>query len=262
MAKFLKNAYLFLILFIMYSPILVLVLFSFNNDKIKVWSNFEFSIKPYIDLFSNKAILSALFTTFAVALIAAVVASIIGTIAAIGFFKMRPAIRKALTSVTYLPMMNADIVTGISLMLVFALLHFASGFLTLTLAHITFCIPYVIVSVLPKLSGLNPSVLEAARDLGASQSCIFKKIILPEILPGVITGFLLSVTLSIDDFMISYYTTGAGVQTISTYIYTNRQGIAPPIYALSTIIFFILMILMLTVVFRSKGKNKKEEISL
>ncbi len=256
MVKFFKNFYLYLILFFLYAPILVLAIFSFNNSKLRVLNNFKFSFKPYADLFADKTIMNALFVTLSVAILSAAVSTVFGTLSAIGLFKSKKAVRGIILSATYLPMMNSDIVTGISLMLMFTALKIKLGGITLLLSHITFCIPYVISSVMPKLFDINQSMYEAAQDLGASKSYAYKKIIIPEIMPGIVSGFLLSITLSIDDFLISYYNTGGGVQNISTLIYSYKSGIPPKINALSTIIFALLLSLML-IINRKSGKNKK-----
>lgn len=253
MVKFLKNAYLYLVLAFLYAPIAVLIIFSFNEGRTRVWRSFRFSFAPYRALFSNEKMMSALIVTFSIALGAAVISTVIGTVSAIGLFKSSSLVRNALMSATYLPMMNSDIVTGVSLMLMFSALRVPLGWGTLLMSHVTFCIPYVIVSVLPKLFQINASVYEAARDLGANAAYAYRRIIIPEIMPGVVSGFLLSITLSIDDFMISFFNTGRGVQNISTYIYTARRGIGPEINALSAIIFSLILILM---IFINRHQNK------
>lgn len=249
-----EKIYLFLILLLLYAPIAVLVVLSFNNSKTSAhWGGF--SPKWYVELFHNEQILSALWTTLVLALVSATVATIIGTAAAIGMTVMRKKVRSTVYGVTMIPMLNADIVTGIAMMLLFirfsGIIEF--GFSTVLIAHITFNIPYVILNVLPKLKQTNRSTYEAALDLGASPLYAFKKVVFPEILPGVLTGFLLAFTMSLDDFVITHFTKGAAIQTLSTKLYSElRKGIKPEMYALSTIMFLTVLILLLII-------NKKQD---
>ena len=202
--------------------------------------------------------MNALYTTLIIALLSALIATILGTAAAIGIQAMRKKMRTVVTGVTNIPLLNADIVTGISLMLLFIACRFSLGFKTILIAHITFNIPYVILSVLPKLRQTNVSTYEAALDLGASPLYAFFKVVFPDILPGVSSGFLLAFTMSLDDFIITHFTKGAGINTLSTLIYSEvRRGIRPSMYALSSIIFLTVLILLIFVNFRSIKKPEK-----
>ncbi len=256
MRKTLNKIYTFLIYLFLYAPILVLIVQSFNESKYRgKWEGFSF--KWYVEMFQDRTILLSLRNTLLIALIAATVATIIGTIAAIGIHKMKPFSKGLVMNATYLPVLNPDIVTGISLMLLFAFISIPLGFTSLLLAHITFNIPYVILNVLPKLKQMNQNLNEAALDLGASPWYAFQKVILPEIMPGVLSGFLFALTLSIDDFVISFFTTGPGVSTLSITIYSmTRKGIKPEINALSSLLFVVIMLLLLLV---NSGNNKKNQ---
>jgi spermidine/putrescine transport system permease protein len=242
-----KRLYLFLVLFFLYLPIFVLVIFSFNNSKSRGhWSGF--TLKWYQELFHDTQIMKALYYTLSIALISSVVAVVIGTAAAIGIHNMKKYRKAVMINLTYLPVLNPDIVTGVSLMLLFIFASIPLGAVSLLLAHISFSIPYVIISVLPKLKQLNTNLYEAALDLGANPSYALRKVIIPEITPGIITGFLLAFTLSIDDFVISFFTTGAGVSNLSIVIYSMaRRGINPKINALSTIMLVFVLVLMLII---------------
>lgn len=259
-----KRFYLILIFILLYSPIVTLMVLSFNSSKTRSkWGGF--TGKWYISLFQNPDIMNALYTTLIIALISALIATVIGTAAAIGLQVMRPKIRTFLMGVTNIPMLNADIVTGISLMLLFIAFRFSLGFNTILLAHITFNIPYVILSVMPKLKQTNKSTFEAALDLGASPVYAFMKVVFPDIMPGVFSGFLLAFTMSLDDFIITHFTKGPGVETLSTKIYSEvRKGIKPEMYALSTIMFVTVLILLVLVNVtpekKKKSSNKNKEI--
>ena len=220
---------------------------SFNSSKSRSkWGGF--TGKWYIALFQNQDIMNALYTTLIIALVSALVATIIGTAAAIGIQAMKPKFRTFMMGVTNIPMLNADIVTGISLMLLFIAFRFSLGFKTILLAHITFNIPYVILSVMPKLKQTSKSTYEAALDLGASPVYAFFKVVFPDIMPGVFSGFLLAFTMSLDDFVITHFTKGPGVDTLSTKIYSEvRKGIKPEMYALSTIMFITVLVLLFLV---------------
>ncbi len=251
--KYIKNIYLWLIMIFLYAPILTLVVMSFNNTKTRsVWGGF--TLDWYLSLVQNETIISALYTTLTIATLSAFFATLIGTMAAIGIQSMKRKMRMTMMGITNIPMLNADIVTGISLMLFFitfrigfgfATWEFTLGFTTVLLAHITFNIPYVILSVLPKLKQTSKSTYEAALDLGASPLQAFFKVVFPDILPGVVSGFLLAFTMSLDDFVITHFTKGPGVETLSTIIYTEvRKGINPEMYALSTILFIVVLLLL------------------
>ena len=245
--NFFKRFYLVLICVILYAPIITLMVLSFNSSKSRSkWGGF--TTKWYVELFKNNSIMNALYTTLIIALLSALIATILGTAAAIGIQAMRKKMRTVVTGVTNIPMLNADIVTGISLMLLFIACRFSLGFKTILIAHITFNIPYVILSVLPKLRQTNVSTYEAALDLGASPLYAFFKVVFPDILPGILSGFLLAFTMSLDDFVITHFTKGPGIDTLSTKIYSEvRKGIRPEIYALSTIMFVTVLFLLFLV---------------
>ena len=216
--RFLKKTYVFLIFAFLYAPILVLIVFSFNESKSR--GNWEgLTLKWYRELFQDRQIMSALYYTLLIAILSSVIATVIGLVASIGIFHMKKLPQSMVLNLNYIPILNPDIVTGISLMVLFISMKMNLGFATMLLAHITFNIPYVILSILPKLKQMNKHLYEAALDLGASPVEAFWKVILPEIMPGIITGFLLAFTLSIDDFVISFFTTGSGVNNLSIVIF-------------------------------------------
>lgn len=248
--------YLFLIFVFLYGPIVTLMVLSFNESKFRgKWGGF--SLKWYESLFSSREIMEALWTTLLLAFVSALAATILGTVAAFAMNRMKRLPRMILMTVTNIPMLNADIVTGISLMLLFIALNYKMGFSSVLLAHITFNLPYVVLSVLPKLKQINKSVYEAALDLGASKQYAFLKVIFPDILPGILTGFLLSFTMSLDDFVITHFTKGVGIDTLSTKIYAEvRKGIKPEIYALSTILFVVVFVMLILVNRRSDKQGR------
>ena len=253
--KFLQRFYLVLIFVLLYAPIVTLMVLSFNKSKTRSkWGGF--TIQWYVELLKNEQIMNALYTTLIIALLSALIATVIGTAAAIGIQSMHRKFRTTMMGVTNIPMLNADIVTGISLMLAFIAFGISLGFKTILIAHITFNIPYVILSVMPKLKQTDKSTYEAAMDLGAAPVYAFFKVVFPDILPGVLSGFLLAFTMSLDDFIITHFTRGAGINTLSTLIYSEvRRGIKPSMYALSTIIFLTVLILLLITNFAPKRKK-------
>lgn len=242
-----KKVYITLIFIFLYAPIVTLMVLSFNASKTRAkWGGF--TLKWYKELFHNEAILNALFNTLLIAFIASIVSTLIGTIACIAIMNLKKRSRAIVMGVTNIPMLNAEIVTGISLMLLFISMGLKFGLGTILLAHITFCIPYVILSVMPRMKQLNPYTYEAALDLGAGPVYGFFKVVFPELLPGILSGFLMAFTMSLDDFIITHFTKGAGVDTLSTKIYTEvKKGIKPEMYALSTLIFLTVLILLLLV---------------
>lgn len=247
MRKAARRIYIALIFLFLYAPIGTLVVLSFNASKSRAkWGGF--TTKWYVSLFQNKEILQALWNTLAIALLSSLIATLIGVIACISMQYMKRRNRTILLGITNIPMLNAEIVTGISLMLLFIVLKMQFGFVTILLAHITFNIPYVILNVMPRMKQLNPNTYEAALDLGASNLRAFFKVILPDIMPGILSGFLMAFTMSLDDFVITHFTKGPGLDTLSTKIYTEvKKGIKPEMYALSTIIFGSVLILLLLV---------------
>ena len=252
-----KRIYLVLICLILYAPIVTLMVLSFNNTKTRSrWGGF--TGKWYVSLFQNKEIMNALYTTLIIALLSALIATLIGTLAALGMQVMRSRTRTLFMGITNIPMLNADIVTGVSLMLLFIAFRLTLGFKTILLAHITFNIPYVILSVMPKLKQTNKRTYEAALDLGASPLYAFVKVVLPDIMPGIFSGFLLALTMSLDDFVITHFTKGPGVDTLSTKIYSEvRKGIKPEMYALSTLMFVTVLILLILINLSPADKRKK-----
>lgn len=240
-----SNIYLVLIFIFLYAPIFALALFSFNDSKSMArWEGFTF--KWYQQLFHNDRIISALITTVVVAVLASLIATVIGTISAIGIDRMRGPKKAMLLNINYLPVLNPDIVTAVGLMILFIFFNMKLGFLTMLLAHITFNIPYVVLSVLPKLRQLPDNVEEAAMDLGAKPIYTLRKVILPQIKPGIISGFLIAFTMSIDDFIISFFNTGNGVTNLSIEVYSMaKRGIKPEINALTTLMFITVLILLL-----------------
>ncbi|MCD8164860.1 MAG: ABC transporter permease [Bacteroides sp.] len=261
--KILAQTYLWMLLLLLYSPILIIIIFSFTEAKVLGnWTGF--SLKLYSSLFSggtHHSLINALLNTVSIALIAATVSTILGSITAIGIFNLRNRSRKAINFVNSIPILNGDIITGISLFLLFVSLGISQGYTTVVLAHITFCTPYVVLSVLPRLKQMNPNIYEAALDLGATPFQALRKIILPEIRPGMISGFILAVTLSIDDFAVTIFTIGnEGLETLSTYIYADARkggGLTPELRPLSTIIFVTVLALLLVINHRSSKIDKE-----
>ena len=235
MKKILQKTYLGIIFFLLYAPIVTLMILSFNNSKTRAkWGGF--TGKWYIKLFQNEQIMNALYSTLIIAVLAAAIATVLGTMAAIGIQSMKQRSKTITLGITNIPMLNGEIVMGISLMLLFIAGRINLGFGTILMSHITFCVPYVVLNVLPKLKQTSRYTYEAALDLGASPLYAFFKVVFPDILPGVISGFLLAFTMSLDDFVITHFTKGPGIDTLSTKIYSEvRKGIKPEMYALSTL---------------------------
>ena len=253
--RFVQDFYLVLILVFLYAPIATMTVLSFNSSKSRTqWGGF--TTRWYTELFSSNTIMTALYNTLLIAFLSSIIAVIIGTAAAIAINNMKRVPRSIVMGITNIPMLNADIVTGISLMLAFIAFGISLGFKTILIAHITFNIPYVILSVMPKLKQTDKRTYEAAMDLGATPVYAFFKVVFPDILPGVLSGFLLAFTMSLDDFIITHFTRGAGINTLSTLIYSEvRRGIKPSMYALSTIIFLTVLILLLITNFAPKRKK-------
>ncbi|WP_195985063.1 ABC transporter permease [Clostridium sp. D33t1_170424_F3] len=264
--KTISKVYTALVFLFLYAPIFVLIIFSFNDSNTmsrSVWSGF--SLKWYTRLFEDRMIMEALKNTLIIAVVAAVVATILGTVAAIGINGINNKLaRRMMMNLTNLPMVNPEIVTGVSLMLLFVFVAqkmggLSLGMVSLILAHITFCLPYVILSVLPKLRQMDSHLYEAAQDLGCNPLHAFFKVVLPEISPGIITGMIMAFTLSIDDFIISYFTSGT-TQTLPIYIYSmTRKRISPEINALSTLLFAAVLLLLLIINLRQSREKRLEE---
>jgi len=257
---FFQSTYLFIIFLFLYLPVVVLMVYSFNESKSRgTWGGF--SLKWYEALFNDSALLSAFYYTIIVAVLSSLIACVIGTAASFGInaFKKR-SVRGMINAVTNIPVVSPDIVTGVSLMILFVAINIPRGFTTMLLSHITFNIPYVILSVTPKLTQLDKNIYEAALDLGAKPSFAFRKVIMPQIMPGIINGLLLSFTMSIDDFIISFFTTGNGVSNLSIYVYSMaRRGLNPKINALSTIMF-VVVIIMLFIINKRSSKDKSKNV--
>jgi len=255
--KGIERLYLSLILLFLYAPIVTLMVFSFNDSKSRAkWGGF--TLKWYKSMFNDPIITKSLYYTLIIALMSAIIATIIGTAAAIGIYVMKKNRQEVMMNLTYLPVLNADIVTGIAFMLFFVGIGMKLGFTSMLLAHITFNIPYVILSILPKLRSMNKYTYEAALDLGAEPLSAVWKVIIPEIKPNIMTGFLFAFTLSLDDFVISYFTAGNGVSNLSITIYTmTRRGIKPEINAISTVLFIAILLLLLIINKQSKKQMQK-----
>lgn len=247
--KKIGKIYLILVLLFLYVPIFVLIVFSFNETKSRsVFSGFTFDW--YKKLFHNRIIISSLVNTIIIAVISSIVSTILGTLAAIGIQHMKKVPKAVVMNITNMPIINPEIVTGVSLMLLFvffaARMNLEFGFVTLIIAHITFDVPYVILNVMPKFKQMNPHVFEAAQDLGCSPVQAFRKVVLPEIMPGIVSGFLMSFTYSLDDFVVSYFTSGSTSQTLPITIYSmTRRKVSPEINALSTLIFIAVVVILI-----------------
>ena len=243
MKKFFKNFYLLLIFLFLYAPIVVLMIFSFNDSR-SLTKFGGFSLRWYEKMFADSTMMEAVLYTVIIAVIATVVATVVGTITAIGLSKSRKVVQKMVERINDLPVMNPDIVTAISLLMFFSVLTVKKGFGTLLIAHIMFCIPYVMLSVTPKLRSLDPNLIDAAMDLGATPFQALTKVIVPQIKPGIISGALIAFTMSFDDFVISYFTTGNGVNNISILVYTMSKRVNPSINALSTIVILLITLVL------------------
>lgn len=256
MKKKLETLYMAIIFIFLYAPIGTLIVLSFNSSKSRSkWGGF--TLEWYQKMFDSSTIMSALQNTLTIAFLSALIATVIGVLVCIGINSLRKWQKSTILALNNIPMLNADIVTGLSLMLMFVFFGLSLGYNTILLAHITFNIPYVILSVMPKMKQTNMSAYEAAQDLGANPIYAFFKVIFPDLVPGIISGFLLAFSMSLDDFIITHFTKGAGINTLSTLIYSEvRRGIQPTIYALSTLIFVTVLILLLLVNFLPAKKEK------
>ncbi|MBR0174138.1 MAG: ABC transporter permease [Bacteroidales bacterium] len=263
--KLFARLYIWLILIILYAPIVFIAVFSFTEAKsLGNWTGFSF--KLYQNLFTgsmqnSSGLLSAVENTLLIALIASVIATLLGTVAAIGIYNMKGRRKNVMTFLNNIPMINPDIITGVSLFLLFVFLHISQGYTTVILAHITFCTPYVVLNVMPKLSQMNPNTYEAALDLGATPAQALRKVLIPALRPGMISGFILSFTMSLDDFAVTFFTRGTiGLDTLSTYIYTDARkgGLTPELKPLMTILFLVILVVLLVINIRqSKNSDKK-----
>ncbi len=264
MKKIIAQSYLWLLLILLYAPILIIAIFSFTEAKVLGnWTGF--STKLYSSLFtsgSHHSLMHAIQNTLVIAIVAAIFSTILGTIAAIGIHNLRGRKKAIMNSLNNIPMLNPDIITGISLFLLFVSLGITQGFTTVILAHITFCTPYVVLCVMPRLLQMNPNIYEAALDLGATPAQAMRKVIFPELKSGMISGFIMAFTLSIDDFAVTLFTKGTeGLETLSTYIYADARkgGLTPELRPLSTIIFVTVLILLIVINVRSERNRKRVE---
>ena len=263
MKKFLAQSYIWLLLIILYAPIIIIAIFSFTEAKVLGnWTGF--STRLYENLFSGgvqNSLLTAIQNTLSIAIIASLVSTLLGSVAAIGIHNLKGRTRRAITFLNDVPMLNPDIITGISLFLLFVALGVTQGYVTVVLAHISFCTPYVVLSVMPKLKQMDQNTYEAALDLGATPFQALRKVIIPQIRPGMISGMILAFTLSIDDFAVTLFTKGnQGLETLSTYIYADARkgGLTPELRPLMTIIFLVVLVLLLVINLRThKSQNKK-----
>ena len=264
MKRFFAQTYLWLLLAMPYAPIVIIAIFSFTEAKVLGnWTGF--STKLYTSLFSggvHHSLLSAIENTLIIAIVAAAVSTLLGCVAAIGIHNLRGHKKKVMNTLNNIPMLNPDIITGISLFLLFVSLGITQGYATVILAHVAFCTPYVVLCIIPRLQQMNPDIYEAALDLGATPFQAMRKVIIPEIKPGMISGFILAFTLSIDDFAVTIFTIGTGgLETLSTYIYADARkgGLTPELRPLSTIIFATVLLLLIIINVRSQRAAKKKE---
>ena len=263
MKKFFAQAYLWILLVLLYAPLVFIAIFSFTESRVLGnWTGF--STKLYANLFTgnlqgSSSLLSAVENTLLIALISAFVSMVLGTVAAVGIHNLRGRKKQAVSFLNNIPMINPDVITGVSLFLLFVFLHFSQGYLTVILAHISFGTPYVVLSVLPKLRQMNPNIYEAALDLGATPSQALWKVLVPQLRPGMVSGFILAFTMSLDDFAVTFFTRGTiGLDTLSTYIYTDARkgGLTPELRPLMTLIFLIILILLIVINVRSAKMSK------
>ena len=263
--KVFARIYIWIVLVVLYAPILFIAVFSFTEAKsLGNWTGFSMNL--YKNLFTgsmqnSSGLISAVENTLLIALIASVIATLLGTVAAIGIFNLKGRKKNVMNFLNNIPMINPDIITGVSLFLLFVFLHISQGYTTVVLAHITFCTPYVVLNVMPKLSQLNPNIYEAALDLGATPMQALRKVLVPALRPGMISGFILSFTMSLDDFAVTFFTRGTiGLDTLSTYIYADARkgGLTPELKPLMTILFLLILVVLLIINIRqSKNSNKK-----
>ncbi len=266
MKKLFAQTYLWVLLILLYAPIVFIGVFSFTEAKaLGNWTGF--SLELYKSLFTGgmqggSSLLAAVKNTLLIALLAAAISTLLGTVAAIGIFNMKGKMKRTVQFLNNIPMINPDIITGVSLFILFVFLHFSQGYTTVVLAHVTFCTPYVVLSVLPKLSQMNPNIYEAALDLGATPGQALRKVLIPMLRPGMFSGFILAFTMSLDDFAVTFFTRGTiGLETLSTYIYADARkgGLTPELRPLMTLIFLMIFILLVVInVRQAKSENKSK----
>lgn len=266
MKKIIAKAYIWILLILLYSPLIFIAVFSFTEARVLGnWTGF--STKLYSNLFSgamqgSTTLLSAVENTLLIAVVSAMFSTLLGTVAAIGIFNLKGRRKAAMQVLNNIPMLNPDVITGVSLFLLFVFLHVSQGYATVILAHISFCTPYVVLSVMPKLSQMNPNIYEAALDLGATPFQALRKVLVPILRPGMVSGFILAFTMSLDDFAVTFFTRGTiGLDTLSTYIYTDARkgGLTPELRPLITIIFLFILILLVVINIRSERHRRKFE---
>lgn len=266
MKKFLAQTYIWILLLLLYAPLVFIAVFSFTEARaLGNWTGF--SVKLYSNLFSGAvqgghSLMAAVENTFFIAIIAAALSTLLGTMAAVGIHNLRGRSKQTMQFLNSVPMLNPDVITGVSLFLLFVFLHVSQGYVTVILAHVTFCTPYVVLSVMPKLSQMNPKIYEAALDLGATPGQAMRKVLVPQLRPGMISGFILAFTMSLDDFAVTFFTRGTiGLDTLSTYIYTDARkgGLTPELRPLMTIIFAVILLLLIIINVRQDRLNKKFE---
>ena len=246
-----------------YAPILYMIIYSFNDSR-SLTKFSGFSLQWYEKMFNDSTMMESLFYTIAIAVLATVISTFVGTITAIGLSKSKRFLKNLVEQINQIPIMNPEIVTAIGLLMFFSAIHVKKGFMTLLLAHIMFCVPYVILSIMPKLRSLNPNLMEAAMDLGATPWQALTKVVVPQIMPGIISGALIAFTMSFDDFIISYFVTGNGVSNISITVYTMSKRVNPSINALSTLIIVILTVVLviMNVVPAMIERSKKKRMTV
>ena len=264
MKKILAKAYVWIVLALLYAPLVFIAIFSFSESKvIGNWTGFSTDVYRRFftgEFAGSSALYSALINTLVIALTAALVATLLGTLAAIGIFNLKGRKRRTMQFLNNIPMINPDIITGVSLFLLFVFLGVSKGYATVILAHIAFCTPYVVLSVLPKLSQMNPNIYEAALDLGATPVQALGKVMLPQLRPGMVSGFILAFTMSLDDFVVTFFTQGTiGLETLSTFIYNDarKNGLTPELRPLMTLIFLVILILLIIINIR-QSKSRHE----
>ncbi len=261
LTAFLQRFYVYILLFVMYAPLLLLIVFSFTDTKIiGNWDGF--SLELYRSLFKDAEIMDAFGNTFLVAISSAIVSTVLGTMGAIGIFYSKKRSKALMEGISNIPVINAEIVTALSLTILFVMLGVEFNFITLLIGHVVLTIPFVVLSVRPKLMQMDPNIYEAALDLGATPKRALRTIVLPQIMPGIVSGFILSITLSLDDYIITAFTRDTAFQTLSTYVYgvTSKKGTLPPsLRALTTIITLIALVILIIVNIQSSGEKKKNE---
>ena len=262
MKKFFAQAYLWILLVLLYAPLVFIAIFSFTESRVLgSWTGF--STQLYANLFCGEmqesgSLLAAVENTLLIAFVSATVSMILGTIAAVGIHNLQGRKKQAVSFLNNIPMINPDVITGVSLFLLFVFLGISQGYLTVILAHITFCTPYVVLNVMPKLRQMNPNIYEAALDLGATPRQALRKVMVPALRPGMISGFILSFTMSLDDFAVTFFTRGTiGLDTLSTYIYADARkgGLTPELKPLMSIIFVIILIVLLVINIRQSKQE-------